>query len=60
MILAGDIGGTNTRLAFVDAAPGGMRILFKKTFPSREWASLEAALDEFLRLHPAGLDGASR
>ena len=44
MILAGDIGGTNTRLAYVDAATGGMRILIKKTFPSRERASLEVAL----------------
>lgn len=59
MILAGDIGGTNTRLAFVDAAPGGMRILFEKTFPSRERTSLEAALDEFFSLHRAAFTRAS-
>ena len=51
IILAGDIGGTNTRLALVDVAPGGKRILFETTFPSRERTSLEAALEEFLSLH---------
>ena len=59
MILAGDIGGTNTRLALVDAAPGGMRILFEKTFPSRERTSLEAALEEFLSLRRAAFTRAS-
>lgn len=59
MILAGDIGGTNTRLALATAGPAGVRLRAEKTFPSRELASLEAALDEFLRLHPADLDGAS-
>ena len=59
VILAGDIGGTNTRLAFVDAAPGGMRILFEKTFPSRERTSLESALLEFLSLHRAAFARAS-
>jgi len=59
MILAGDIGGTNTRLAFVDAAPGRLRILFKKTYPSRERASLEAVLAEFLSLHRAPFTRAS-
>jgi len=59
MILAGDIGGTNTRLALVEAAPGGMRILFEKTFPSRERTSLETALAEFLALHRAAFTKAS-
>ena len=48
MILAGDIGGTNTRLALVEETSGGMRIRFEKTFPSRERTSLEGALEEFL------------
>jgi glucokinase len=59
MILAGDIGGTNTRLALFDADAARVRIRVEKTFPSREWASLEAALAEFLYLHPADLSGAS-
>ncbi|HSB80752.1 MAG TPA: glucokinase [Candidatus Methylomirabilis sp.] len=47
MILAGDIGGTNTRLAWV--APGGERltVVQETTFPSREYASLEAVLERF-------------
>lgn len=59
LILAGDIGGTNTRLALVDAAPGGVRVLFEETFPSRERTSLEEVLAEFLSLHPAAFTAAS-
>jgi glucokinase len=59
MILAGDIGGTNTRLAIIEAGDGGMRILFEKTFPSREKTSLESALAEFLSLYDCDLTRAS-
>jgi glucokinase len=59
MILAGDIGGTNTRLALFAAGAEGCRICFEKTFPSRERPSLEATLEEFLSMHPAKLTGAS-
>ena len=59
MILAGDIGGTNTRLALFDAKSEGMKMLFEKTFPSREKTSLEAVLAEFLSLHPGDLTRAS-
>lgn len=59
MILAGDIGGTNTRLAFVEAKPDGLRILDEQTFPSRERTSLEAALEEFLTPRKVELSRAS-
>jgi len=59
MILAGDIGGTNTRLALIEAGNDGVRILFEKTFPSREKTSLEAALAEFLSLYDCDLTRAS-
>lgn len=59
MILAGDIGGTNTRLALVEPTSGEQRIAAEKTFPSRERTSLEAAIAEFLSLHPCDLTGAS-
>ena len=59
MILAGDIGGTNTRLALIEAKDEGLQILFEKTFPSRERTSLEAALVEFLSLHRCDLTRAS-
>ena len=59
MILAGDIGGTNTRLAFIKAKNGGMQIIFEKTFSSRERTSLESTLVEFLSLYNCDLIGAS-
>jgi glucokinase len=59
MILAGDIGGTNTRLALIDATGAELRILAEETFPSRERTSLEAAIAEFLSLHSCALTKAS-
>ena len=59
MILAGDIGGTNTRLALVDATTGELKIVAEKTFPSRERTSLEAAIAEFLSLHSCALTRAT-
>jgi len=59
MILAGDIGGTNTRLALVDATPAGLRIEVEETFSSRERTSLEAAVEEFVALHPCDLTRAA-
>ncbi|MCH8842052.1 MAG: glucokinase [SAR324 cluster bacterium] len=46
-ILAGDIGGTNTRLALVDAAdPATHR--FSRIYPSGDYESLEAIVDRFV------------
>jgi glucokinase len=59
MILAGDVGGTNTRLALVEATSGELKIVAEKTFPSRERTSLEAAIAEFLSLHKCKLSRAS-
>jgi glucokinase len=54
MILAGDIGGTNARLAIIEVEKGQFRFLSEKTFSSREEPSLESALRKFLQppLHP--------
>ena len=46
MILAGDIGGTNTRLALYDLAGGGAR--FERALPNREFPRFEGALARFL------------
>ncbi len=63
MILAGDIGGTKTRLALYRAGvpavapvplPGAER-----TFPSREHASLEAIVTLFRNDHPDPIEAAS-
>ena len=59
MILAGDIGGTNTRLALVSAKSRGMQIAVEKNFPSRERTSLEAVIEEFLAVRPCDLTQAS-
>jgi glucokinase len=59
MILAGDIGGTNTRLALVEATGDDLRLVAEKTFPSRERTSLEATIAEFLSLHSCELTSAS-
>ncbi|HYL79936.1 MAG TPA: glucokinase, partial [Candidatus Acidoferrum sp.] len=51
MILAGDIGGTNTRLALVAADGDRLSLAEEATFPSREFANLEAVLERFLASH---------
>jgi glucokinase len=48
VILAGDIGGTNTRLAIFTAAAGFAAPLAEATFPSRDYPGLEPILREFL------------
>jgi glucokinase len=52
VILAGDIGGTNTRLALLEDNGGRLTAIAEETFPSREYASLEAVLQEFIATHP--------
>jgi len=52
MILAGDIGGTNTRLAFADEKAGCRTLVAEATFSSCEHASLESVLRKFLSAHP--------
>lgn len=51
MILAGDIGGTNTRLAFFDPAQPPVEPVALDVFPSREHAGLEELIQEFLATH---------
>ncbi len=51
MILAGDVGGTNTRLAFVKASGGRLTVVVEDVFPSREHANLEAVLRKFMSSH---------
>lgn len=48
MILAGDIGGTNSRLALYDVSAGQLRRVTEARLPSRGSASLEDVLDTFL------------
>jgi glucokinase len=49
IVLAGDVGGTKTALALFDATGRGLVPVREATLPSRESASLEAAVEQFLR-----------
>ncbi len=48
MILAGDIGGTNTRLAFFDVANGKVRMASVSVFPSRQYSGLDEIVNKFV------------
>ena len=48
MILAGDIGGTKTKLALYSVQDDKVVPTAKKTFSSKDYSSLEAVLREFL------------
>jgi len=48
MILAGDIGGTNARLALYDVRAGGFNLVAATVFPSRKYSSLDQIVTEFV------------
>jgi glucokinase len=55
MILAGDIGGTHTRLAFFDVSNGDLHQILLSVFPSREYRGLDEIATKFVedsRLRP--------
>jgi glucokinase len=52
MILAGDIGGTNSRLALFELNGDSLNLVVEKTFPSRQSPNLEAIVREFRSAHP--------
>jgi glucokinase len=54
MILAGDIGGTNTRIALFDTQGGKLKLASERVYFSREHASLDEIVGHFLSEHPAG------
>ncbi len=58
MILAGDVGGTHTRLAFFEERGGRLTAVAEATFPSREFGSLEAVLRRFRAAYSCPVTGA--
>jgi glucokinase len=52
MILAGDIGGTNTRLALFEQQGQSLVSVVEETFPSRAHANLETIVSTFRATHP--------
>ncbi|BAO43328.1 glucokinase [Thiolapillus brandeum] len=57
-VLAGDIGGTKTRLAVMDVEGNGLRPLLEKTYSSREHASLRAIVQDFSGQHEYRVEAA--
>jgi glucokinase len=49
LILAGDVGGTNTRLGLFEVARHRLHLLSEKTYPSKKYRGLENILVNFLR-----------
>ena len=49
MILAGDIGGTNARLAYFQPQNGHLRMISEKVFPSRDYGELGEIVSKFLQ-----------
>ena len=49
MILAGDIGGTNARLAYFQPQNGHLRLVSERVFPSREHSELGEIVTQFLK-----------
>jgi len=58
MILAGDIGGTHTRIALFSQEADRLRLGLEKVYPSREHKSLDEILGIFLRDSGASIDQA--
>jgi glucokinase len=48
MILAGDIGGTNARLAYFQPQNGHLRLISERVYPSREYRELGEIVSKFL------------
>jgi glucokinase len=53
MFLAGDIGGTKTSLALVEADGGRLRLTEQASYPSRNFPELDLILRDFLGKQPA-------
>ena len=58
MILAGDIGGTKTRLALFAAGPGRSDPVSERTYGSQEYPGLDAIAREFVRAAGATIESA--
>ena len=59
MILAGDIGGTNARLAVFDISGNDVVLRAKKDYRTRDYDSLEFVIRAFLEENPGAIEAAS-
>jgi len=58
MILCGDVGGTKTRVALVDAEGEALRIVAKEVYPSADHSGLLEIVRTFRRAHHEGFERA--
>ncbi len=58
MILAGDIGGTSTRLALANVEGGALRLTAEERFPSREHRGLVEIVAKFMAARSAAIESA--
>jgi glucokinase len=58
VILAGDIGGTNTRLAFFAAEEGRLEAAAEATYPSRSYSGPDEIVTEFVKAQQFPVTGA--
>jgi glucokinase len=58
MILAGDIGGTHTRLAFLEGTAERLQPVQMEVFPSPQFSGLTEIARKFLGEHPQAVDAA--
>jgi len=58
MILAGDIGGTNTRLAYFRLEQGQPQPITVEIYPSAQHSCLEDIVAQFIKSHQEPIDGA--
>jgi glucokinase len=59
MILAGDVGGTNTRLAYFETQGGRLKPVIEEVFPSRQQRGLEDIVAKFRAAHRLPIQGAA-
>ena len=52
MILSGDIGGTNARLAYFDVRDGQLSLVTEQVYPSREHSGLDEIVAKFVASQP--------
>lgn len=56
-LLAGDIGGTNCRLAYFSSSQGVSQPLHEENFKNRDYQDFEELLQSYLNLHPLDFTG---
>ncbi|GAB0118350.1 glucokinase [Acidisoma sp. 7E03] len=54
MLIAGDVGGTKTRLALISAERGPRDFLAEQEYPSQDFPGLQPIIDTFLKTHGQG------